>query len=110
MKLIRKDGLVKEAPWARYKYNLTTPMGKNGEMLTGSKKHIDLAYTAAAEGAVLLKNNGVLPLKENKIALFGVGTIDYIAGGGGSGVVYCKYVKDLHESFENNGTELFTES
>ncbi len=111
MKLMRKDGLVKEAPWARYKYNLTTPMGENGEMLTGSKKHIDLAYTIAAEGAVLLKNNGVLPLSQNsKIALFGVGTIDYIAGGGGSGVVYCKYIKDLHESFVANNAELFEDS
>lgn len=108
MKMMRNDAKIYEAPWARFKYNLTSPLGEDGKMLTGSKKHTDLAYEVACEGAVLLKNNGALPLKPNtKIALFGVGSIDYIAGGGGSGAVYCKYIKDMHEGFANNGIELF---
>lgn len=111
MKMMRNDSKVHEAPWARFKYNLTTPLGEDGRMLTGSKKHTDLAYTVASEGAVLLKNNGVLPLKaDTKIALFGVGSIDYIPGGGGSGAVYCNYIKDMHEGFADNGIELFEDS
>lgn len=40
--------------------------------LVGSEKHLDLTYQAAKKAMVLLKNDGVLPLKENqKIALIG---------------------------------------
>ena len=43
---------------------------------------------AAEEGIVLLKNNGVLPLKRNKkIALYGAGAKNTIEGGWGSGDV-----------------------
>ena len=111
MKMMRKDARVYEAPWARFKYNLSSPLGKDGQMLTGSKEHTNLALKVASEGAVLLKNEGALPLKPNsKVALFGVGSIDYIAGGGGSGFVYSKYIKDIKEGFENNGIELFEDS
>lgn len=38
----------------------------------GSKEHCDLAYRAAAESMVLLKNDGILPLKSSaKVALVG---------------------------------------
>ena len=47
-----------------------------------------IARTAAAEGMVLLENNGVLPLKAGmKLALFGLGARHTIKGGTGSGDV-----------------------
>ncbi|WP_455648037.1 hypothetical protein [Lonepinella koalarum] len=38
------------------------------------KKHYQLAKQTAGEGIVLLKNDGVLPLKTGTISLFGSGT------------------------------------
>ena len=47
----------------------------------------ELAVRAAAEGTVLLKNDGTLPLKKGtKVAVFGTNTdANFYAGGGGSG-------------------------
>ena len=86
--------------WQRLKYNLTTPLGENGERVTGSPLHIALSRSAARESMVLLKNrDSALPLKnKQRIALFGKGIYDYVKGGGGSGDVNCKYVKSLAEA------------
>ena len=45
----------------------------------------NISYKAATEGIVLLQNNGVLPLKTKKVALFGPGALMTIKGGTGSG-------------------------
>ncbi len=70
----------------------------NGK-ITGCREHIELSHKAALEGMVLLKNNGgFLPLKQGaKIALFGKGSIAYEKGGGGSGDVFCEYVRNVHQ-------------
>ena len=49
--------------------------------------HLDLALEAAGEGMVLLQNDGTLPLKAAKIALFGTGALFAHPGGTGSGTV-----------------------
>ena len=71
-------------------------------MKTGCAEHIALSRKAAGEGMVLIKNeNHTLPLKKGtKVALFGVGSVDYTKGGGGSGDVYCKYVHHIYDGFE----------
>ena len=52
------------------------------------EKHRKLARRAAAEGIVLLKNEGALPLDPSApIALFGSGADKTVKGGIGSGVV-----------------------
>lgn len=100
MNITRKTHQVNPEKWARYKYNLTTSIGENGKRCTGCAEHIVLSRNVAAEGMVLLENNGLLPLKQGStVALFGVGTLEYIKGGGGSGRVYPAYVRNIYEGF-----------
>lgn len=68
------------------------------------KKNAEVARRVAAEGMVLLKNENVLPLKQDmKIALFGSGSYDLIAGGTGSGDVNEAYAVTLSESLTSAG-------
>ncbi len=68
--------------------------------------HGKLVRKAAAEGLVLLENNGVLPLRDvKKVALYGVGSYDFIAGGTGSGNVNKAYVRNVAEGLRANGFE-----
>ena len=100
MNIMRSCNKVNEEKWARYKYSLTTNIGENNKRLTGCKEHVDLSRKVAGEGMVLLENNGLLPLKANTtVALFGIGSIDYVKGGGGSGMVYSEYVRNIYEGF-----------
>ena len=69
--------------WRRMRYMPCSPLGEDGKMITGCKTHIDYSYKAATEGMVLLKNEGLLPLKKGTtIALFGKSQLDYVKGGG----------------------------
>jgi beta-glucosidase len=52
------------------------------------KKHAEITRNSASEGMVLLKNDDVLPFSDiNNIALLGVTSYEFIAGGTGSGDV-----------------------
>lgn len=100
MKLQRYAAKINSEPLARYKYFITTGIGENGKRVTGCQEHIDLSHRVATEGMVLLENNGILPLKKGTtVSLFGVGSVDYVKGGGGSGMVYSEYVRDIYEGF-----------
>ena len=99
--------------WRRILYHPNLPLGENGKRVTACPEHIELSKNAAKEGMVLLKNNGgLLPLgKGTKLALFGMGTFDYVKGGGGSGDVNVEYEVNLYEGFKklNNHVELCEE-
>lgn len=88
--------------WQRALYQPGSPLGKDGQRVTGGKEHIALSKEAAKEGMVLLKNeNNLLPLRKGaKIALFGKATFDYVKGGGGSGDVTVAYITNLYEGFQ----------
>ena len=101
MDFIRPFEKIRTEKWARYKYNLTDGIGENGERVTGSRQHVELSHKVAAEGMVLLENNGLLPLKKGTtVALFGVGSVDYIKCGNGSGMVHSEYVRNLYGGFK----------
>ena len=86
---------------ARFLYQPVLPLGKNRTFVTNSKAHWALAEDAAAEGTVLLKNNGTLPLKPGaKICLFGLGAGDFQFGGGGSGRVFTEKLITLADGLE----------
>lgn len=73
------------------------------------KAHAAISRQAAADGMVLLKNNGVLPLSKEKtkrIALYGNGSYDLVTGGTGSGNVNKAYVSQLNEAMAIQGFEV----
>ncbi len=88
--------------WTRIKYLPVLPMGEGNRLLTGSEEHIALSRRAAAEGMVLLKNEQhILPLSpDRRVALFGKASADYVKGGGGSGDVTVKYVRQFCDAME----------
>ena len=70
------------------------------------KAHAAITRQSAAEGIVLLKNNGTLPWKSQQIktvALFGENSYDFLSGGTGSGCVHPPYVVDMLEGLKNAG-------
>lgn len=87
--------------WTRVMYQPNLPL-KDGKYVTASKEHVALSKKAAAEGMVLLKNEGsILPLGNgSRVALFGKGSFDYVKGGGGSGDVFCAYVRNLYDGLK----------
>ena len=72
------------------------------------KAHAAVARKAAGEAIVLLRNqNGALPLKGNeKVALYGISAIDFVAGGTGSGDVNKAYVVNMEDAMTGAGFTL----
>ena len=67
-----------------------------------------LAYRAATEGIVLLENDGSLPLKVGKVALYGAGAKKTIKGGTGSGEVNERHAVSILEGMEQSGFAVTT--
>ena len=87
---------------------LLTKASYSNEVTQREKENLQIAYEAACEAVVLLKNDGTLPLKTNKVALYGPGASMTIKGGTGSGEVNERHSVTILEGMENRGFEITT--
>jgi len=73
-------------------------------------RHMAICRRVAAEGMVLLENNGALPLDlyGSKIALYGYGARHTVAGGTGSGEVNNRHTVSVEEGLKNAGVRITT--
>ncbi|MCR5826268.1 MAG: glycoside hydrolase family 3 C-terminal domain-containing protein [Oscillospiraceae bacterium] len=67
-----------------------------------------LARKAAAAGFVLLQNDGTLPLKDARVALYGAGARMTVKGGTGSGAVRERFSVTIEEGLKNAGYDIAT--
>lgn len=83
----------------------TTPEISEREIRNTNRSRI-----IAAQGMVLLENDGSLPLKNDlrKIALYGNGARHTVKGGTGSGDVNSRYVINIEQGLENAGYSVTT--
>lgn len=90
--------IVSTPHYKGYKYSETPDL----------KAHAAVARKVAGESMVLLKNDGgTLPLKgDESVALYGVGSEDFVAVGIGSGHVIAKHVVNMRESLTDAGFHL----
>lgn len=80
----------------------------DGKVSKREKKHSELARRIAQEGMVLLQNKGMLPLKGKKVALYGSGARQTIAGGTGSGAMHPRHIVSIEEGLLNSGYNVLT--
>lgn len=73
--------------------------------------HAQITRQSASEGVVMLKNENTLPLQDAmNVALIGVTSYDFIAGGTGSGDVNEAYTISLEKGLINAGYEINQEA
>ena len=87
---------------------LLTKASYSPDMTARERENLQVAYQAACEGMVLLKNDGALPFKSKKVALYGPGASMTIKGGTGSGEVNERHSVTILEGMENRGFEITT--
>lgn len=87
---------------------LLTKASRSTEMNRREIENLQVAYRAACEGIVLLKNDGSLPFKAKKVALYGSGASMTIKGGTGSGEVNERHSVTILEGMEDRGFEITT--
>lgn len=82
---------------------LLTKASFSDEVSDRERRGRDVAYRAACESIVLLKNDGTLPFSDKKVAAFGAGVCHTIKGGTGSGEVNERHSVSILEGLENRG-------
>ena len=89
--------IVRTPSFAKYQYSNKPDL----------KAHAQVARKAAGESMVLLRNEGALPLKgTEKVALYGISALDFVAGGTGSGDVNKAYVVNMEDAMAQAGFSL----
>lgn len=82
--------------------------GTNNTVSERERRNAELAKEIASEGIVLLKNDGVLPIRRQKIALFGFGARMTVKGGTGSGSVSERHSVSIEEGLRECGYVITT--
>ena len=85
---------------------LLTKASYSGEPNQRELDNLKIAYQAACEAVVLLKNDGALPFRTKKLAVYGAGAIKTIKGGTGSGEVNERHSITVLEGLENRNFEI----
>ena len=89
--------------------DLLTKASYSGEPNQRETENLEVAYRAACEAVVLLKNDGTLPLKNKKVAVYGAGAIKTIKGGTGSGEVNERHSVTVLEGLRNRNFDIASE-
>jgi len=90
--------VIKTHTFKGYKYNNEPDL----------KAHAQVVREVGADGIVLLKNSGVLPLAGKRVALFGCTSYDWISGGSGfGGTSVGHYTVSLIEGMRSAGYEVY---
>ena len=76
------------------------------------KRNLQIVRKAAAQGIILLENDGVLPLTggPGKLALYGNGARNTVKGGSGSGDVNSRTIVNVEQGLINAGYEITTKN
>ena len=88
--------------------NLLTKASFDSEPNKRELDNLKIAYEAACESIVLLKNDGALPFSQKNVALYGAGAAMTIKGGTGSGEVNERHCVTILEGLENRGFTVTT--
>lgn len=88
---------------------LLTKASRSDAVSQRERDNLQVAYRAACEGMVLLKNDGALPFKTKKVALYGPGASMTIKGGTGSGEVNERHSVTVLEGLTDRGFEITTQ-
>ena len=90
--------VIKTHSFKGYKYNNEPDL----------KAHAQVVREVGADGIVLLKNSGILPLTGKRVALFGCTSYDWISGGSGfGGTSVGHYTVSLIEGMRSAGYEVY---
>ena len=87
---------------------LLTKASYDGNPNQRELRNLKVAYEAACESIVLLKNDGALPFSHKKVALYGAGASMTIKGGTGSGEVNERHCVTIQEGLEDRGFTVTT--
>ncbi|MCL2253635.1 MAG: glycoside hydrolase family 3 C-terminal domain-containing protein [Lachnospiraceae bacterium] len=82
---------------------IKTNASASSEISALETENARVSYEAALESIVLLENDGALPIKTGKIALYGNGAWKTLKGGTGSGEVNERQSISIQSGLENSG-------
>ena len=89
---------------------LRTKASRSDAVTDRERENLQVAYRAACEGVVLLKNDGALPFDTRTVALYGPGASMTTKGGTGSGEVNERHSVTILEGLRNRGFTVATQS
>ncbi|MBQ8360280.1 MAG: glycoside hydrolase family 3 C-terminal domain-containing protein, partial [Oscillospiraceae bacterium] len=87
---------------------LLTKASYDGNPNQRELENLQIAYEAACESIVLLKNDGARPFAHKKVALYGAGAAMTIKGGTGSGEVNERHCVSILEGLQDRGFTVTT--